>query len=184
MTIEFAESDLARLRARDMRGLEACYRAFEAAVRRLARTLLGGAEDADDATQEIFLKVYERASQFEGGARFSTWLYKVAVNHCLNRMAHRERRAHEPLAEDYVSHRSEDHLRAAEAREDAERLLARLDPEQRLVIVLREIEGLDYREMAEVLGVPIGTVMSRLHRARKRLIESLLAERSGVGSHE
>jgi RNA polymerase sigma-70 factor (ECF subfamily) len=137
--------------------------------------VLGQRADAEDATQEIFLRLREKAAQFAGHGRFSTWLYRLAVNHCLNRLAAARGRggAHAVLDEldppaapgpspFEVSERGEECTRAAA-------LLARLSVDHRSVLVLREIEGLSYERIAEALDVPVGTVMSRLARAREHL---------------
>ncbi len=78
-------SDIELLRRGDARGLEAAYRCFGPRVQRTCLALLGNRADAEDAAQEVFLKVFERARQFAGGARFSTWLYRITVNHGLHR---------------------------------------------------------------------------------------------------
>jgi len=170
------------LRRGELAALEAVYRAFGQRVRRLCGHLLGRSADPDDATQDVFLKIFERARQYEGRARFSTWLYRVTVHHCLNLLEREERRAARPLGEG--EHEPEEHARspldaahASEARERLERLLARLSAEHRAVIVLREIEGQSYEEIAGSLAIPIGTVMSRLARARERLMELAPARR-------
>ncbi len=165
-------SELARLRAGDVGALEACYRVFGPRVRRLCRNLLGRADDAEDAAQDVFVKVFERAHRFSGRSRFSTWIYRVTVNHCLHRLERERRRAVEPLPEDGEPLWATETLHGIDEREMVECLLSELPADQRATLLLREIEGLDYREIAEVLGIPVGTVMSRLHRARQRLIES------------
>jgi RNA polymerase sigma-70 factor (ECF subfamily) len=174
-----------RLRCRDVAALETAYRLHAGMLLRLARNLLADPCEAEDAVQEIFLKVFERAHQFDGMARFSTWLHRLAVNHCLNRLEHERRRRTVVLPEDDALPEADDQtpvdlaptpLETAhrnESRARLERLLARLPDEQRAVFALREIEGLAYAEIAAELGVPVGTVMSRLARARARLLELL-----------
>jgi RNA polymerase sigma-70 factor (ECF subfamily) len=112
---------------------------------------------------------------FDGRSSFSTWLYRVATNHCLNLL--KGRRVHASLA----------HLDEAPAVPDRQpgpdgeearavtRLLECLQPDDRAAIVLKDVEGLSYRQLALVLGVPPGTVMSRLHRARQRLLAAARA---------
>ncbi|MEO6707968.1 MAG: RNA polymerase sigma factor [Planctomycetota bacterium] len=161
-------SVIARLRAGDIDALEICYRSFGPRVQRLCRRLVGR-DQAEDAAQEVFVKVFEHAAQFRGKARFSTWLYQVTLNHCLQRSERERLRKTLPLPIDQVAPWAEAPLRAIDDRDQVESWLAALNDEQRAVIVLRELEGLDYREIAEVLGVPAGTVMSRLSRAREKL---------------
>jgi RNA polymerase sigma-70 factor (ECF subfamily) len=168
---------LERLRHGDLAALETAYLLFGGRVLRLARAVLADATDAEDALQEVFLKVLERVHQFDGRARFSTWLHRLVVNHCLSRLERaRIRRADAlPEADEQapVDH-APSPLEAAqrsESRARLEALLRRLPPEQRAAFVLRELEGLSYAEIAAALGVPEGTVMSRLYRARARLTE-------------
>jgi RNA polymerase sigma-70 factor (ECF subfamily) len=180
---ELDPTTLERLRRRDVTALESAYRLHAGRLLRLVRSLIADPGEAEDALQEIFLKMFERAHQFDGTARFSTWLHRLAVNHCLNRLERERRRRTDalPEADDRApvdlaptpfenAHRNESRARL-------ERLLERLPVGQRAVFVLREIEGLTYGEIAEELGVPAGTVMSRLARARARLLE-LLGPRS------
>jgi len=173
---DLTPSDLERLRRGDARGLEAAYRQFGARVQRMCLGLLGDRGAAEDATQEIFLRVLERARQFSGESRFSTWLYRIAVNHCLNAKEKERIRRTEPLegpvAEGAISPRASpaELAGAHEARDLVLARLARLSEEHRAILVLREIDGLAYEDIAGVLGVPVGTVMSRLARARERWI--------------
>lgn len=176
--LDIGAEDLRRLQAGDVRALGACYEAFGARVWRVARALLGSAAEADDATQEVFLRVLEKAPLFDGRSRFSTWIHRLSVNHCKNRRererAHRSRQEALSIEEPACSGPSPLELAA----DDDERahlfaLLARLPEEQRAVLVLREVEGLAYREIADALEIPAGTVMSRLARARERLLLEL-----------
>jgi len=165
---------LLRCKAGDAGALGEIYDLYGGSVYRLARSLLPQAADAEDAVQEVFLRLFRKVGQFEGRSRFSTWIYRMTVNTCLNR-----RRAAAAPAQS-IADLAEDALPAAvepgpweraAVAEDGERLRAllhRLPQEARVVLVLRELEGLSYREIAEVLGVPEGTVMSRLARARRR----------------
>ena len=164
--------DLRALQRGDVRALETVFHHFGDRVHRTCRWLLGQPADADDAAQEVFLRVLDKAHTFGGGAQFSTWLYRLTVNHCLNM----RRRPRLVTGVDVEAHpcrsRSPNELAAdAEARTQLDALLARLSPDARAVLVLREIEELDYAAIAAVLGIPIGTVMSRLSRARERLLE-------------
>ena len=181
-------TDLERLRRGDPRGWEAAYRHFGARVQRTCLALLGNRVDAEDATQEVFLKVQERAGQFAGGSRFSTWIYRIAVNHCLNKKEKERLRVAEPLEGAAASNAAcprespPDVAGAREAREQVLERLAHLSEEHRAVLVLREIDGLAYQEIADVLAIPVGTVMSRLARARERWIELTPAARESTVS--
>ncbi len=81
---EITDADLRRCQQGDSRGLEAVFRAYSARVYRLCRGMLGNDADAEDATQEVFLRMFEQVSKFSGRSAFSTWLYRLASNHCLN----------------------------------------------------------------------------------------------------
>jgi len=166
---EIDESTLRRLAGGDPAALADCFRVHGARVWRLARALLGQAADADDATQEIFLRVREKAAGFGGRGSFSGWLRRLAVNHCLNLLARRRSRQErvEALEPDSLAVPAPV---ALDTLDSLERALARLPDDQRAALALREIEGLSYREIAGTLAIPIGTVMSRIARARERLL--------------
>jgi RNA polymerase sigma-70 factor (ECF subfamily) len=170
------QRDLDRCRAGDIGGLESVLRIHGARVLRLCRALLGNDADAQDAAQEVFLRAFAKLATFDGNSRLSTWLYRLAMNHCLNERKARARRARrldcERAGEPVDDSRSPiERAAAVEARERVDGLLAALSPDHRAVLVLRELEGLTYAAIAEVLEIPIGTVMSRLARARERLTE-------------
>jgi RNA polymerase sigma-70 factor (ECF subfamily) len=142
-------------------------------------------ETARDVTQEVFLKVFREISHFEGKSKFKTWLYRVAVNAALDEV--RRKRPVESLDTTDAGQEEEEHTvvvadKAAGPRELATgaelqklvgQALEQLSEEHRAVLVLREWQGLSYEEIAEALGIELGTVMSRLHYARKKLGEIL-----------
>ncbi|MEM7200778.1 MAG: RNA polymerase sigma factor [Planctomycetota bacterium] len=178
--------DLEQCRRGDPRVLASLHRVFGDRVFRICLGVLGQHADAEDAAQEVLLRILEGAGSFAGRSRFSTWVFRLTVNHCLNRRKQRrlgltklpEEDSDEPIS----SARSPlQEAAAAEERVELHAALARLRPRHRVALVLRELEGLSYREMAEVLQVPVGTVMSRLARARQELLRrlpGLLAERT------
>jgi RNA polymerase sigma-70 factor (ECF subfamily) len=161
----------------DAAALERAYRAHGPRIQRVCLGLLGDRGEAEDAAQDVFLKLRERARQFRGAARLTTWLHRIAVNHCLHLLEKRRLRACQPF--DAASGRRladpgpdpHDVAAAADARDVVLARLARLSEEHRAVLVLRELEGLAYDEIAGLLAVPVGTVMSRLSRARERWME-------------
>jgi RNA polymerase sigma-70 factor (ECF subfamily) len=163
-----------RLRRGEMGALKEVYELHGKSVYRICLRLLGQASDAEDAAQEVFIRLFQRMETFNARARLSTWIHRMTVNLCLNRLEKERLRATRALpdgdaAPEDPSSFAVRALEQAEARLDLERMLERLTPEHRAVIVLREIEEMPYQEIAETLDVPVGTVMSRLFRARHQL---------------
>jgi RNA polymerase sigma-70 factor (ECF subfamily) len=145
--------------------------------------LVDNAEDALDVVQEAFLNAYQSLDSFHGDAAFFTWLYRIAVNTAIS--LKRKRRVMvrldggrdgdpsvEPLDTSDLS-RPGHALEQEEQGRRVQQALARLSPEHRAVLVMKDMEGQKYEAMAEALGVPIGTIRSRLHRARFELRELL-----------
>ncbi len=152
--------------------------------------LLGSRSLAEEAAQEVLVKVYKNLHRFRGESRFSTWLYRVTLNHCRNVQAYRARRhekRHDSLdadredAEGNTRKReladggpdAEDELLKQERLEMLRVELAQLDPIWKEILVLRDVEGRSYEEIGEALELPPGTVKSRLHRARSQLKQRL-----------
>jgi len=148
-------------------------------VRALCSATLGGPSEAEDAAQEAFLKAHRALARFSGQASFGTWLHRIAVNHCLDVLRAAGRRRSESL--DALLEADGSALggvlseaspaKALEDRDTVKRLLARLNPEQRLALTLREAEGLSYEEIASVMACSLDSVKSRLKRARIELLE-------------
>jgi RNA polymerase sigma-70 factor (ECF subfamily) len=148
-----------------------CYRYF------------GDAAEAEDAAQEAFVILLRRASTFTGAARFSTWLYRVTTNACHD-LARRRGRRPRTVAdlEELSAHASaEDPLTSLELAADLERALAVLDPVSRQAVVLHDVHGLPYADVGERLGLPVGTVKSRIHRSHARLADALRHLNSAAG---
>jgi len=173
-----AASLLGRLRTGDGGAFEEFVRTYQHRVFGVAFRMLGNAAEAEEIAQEVFLRAHRGLAEFRGDAKLSTWLYAIASRLCLNRLASGERgmiRAgdaglmqltHEAGGPDTVLEQTE--LEAA-----LHRAIAELPDERRIVIVLRDLEGLAYEEIAEALNLPTGTVRSRLHRARLDLKDKL-----------
>lgn len=164
--------------AGDVRAFERLIEPHVATLRRFARAFCHNPSDADDLAQEALLRAFRALPKFRGDAALSTWLYTVARSTFLD--WRRSRAAHAAALEDpLVDERPADEPRQDEllqGRLEAERLwaaLRRLDPRFRTVVVLFDIEGLSYEEIAAVEDVPVGTVRSRLSRARRHLLELL-----------
>lgn len=177
---------IARLRRRDERAFRQLVEQYQGQVFNVVFRILGDAAEAEDVTQEVFVAVFRAIARFRGDARLSTWIFRIAVNHCRNRLKYLGRRHHNrtsslddvheaadmrvlgerPAQPDGLvrGHRLQQALRAA---------MASLDVEQRELVVLRDMSGLSYQEIQRVTGLPSGTVKSRLHRARVALQEAL-----------
>ena len=158
-------------------------RRFQPRVYSLAFGMLNNAEDAKEIAQQAWIKAWQKLGTFRQDAQFFTWLYRIASNLCLDFRRKQARAREEPLNEaiepdpapelapaDSAVPRPDTDLQRQETRAQFERALAELSPEHRLVMTLREVEGQSYEEIAAMLGCRVGTVMSRLFYARKRLV--------------
>ena len=154
----------------DRAALRQLYDLFHRRIFSLVLRMVG-AEDAPDVTQQVFLQTFRSIGQFTGRARIETWLYRLAVNESLQHLRRKRRWRHHGL--DWEPMEEPNQEQQVERKELLEHALARIDPELRSIFLLRELEGLSYREIAETLQVPEGTVGSRLNRARNELKERL-----------
>ncbi len=153
--------------------------AFEALVQRHHRVLfniafrmLGDYDEATDATQNAFVKAYQKLGTFDGEHRFFSWIYRILVNECLN--AQRSQRLQEAVDPELVADGDPlESLEASERHDRVKRAILALPHEYREVIVLRYFADLSYGDIATAVGVPAKTVKSRLHTARQRLAEML-----------
>jgi len=160
----------------DTGAFEPLVRRYERVVFTVAYRLLGDYEDARDATQNAFVKAFEKLETFDPDRRFFSWLYRIAVNESLN--LRRGRRPQEALPDRLESaSRAEERLEARERRDRVQAAIDRLSAEQRDVIILRHFVELSYEAIGEALDVPEKTVKSRLFSARQRLAD-LLGERN------
>lgn len=189
MNIQQEEDLVRRLQERDERAFVACVRVFQDKVYGLVFRMLGSAQEAEDVAQEVFVTVFKSIDNFRGDSRLGTWIYRIAINHCKNRIKYLRRRAHRATSElDEQAEHALFHatpggaaqhstLGQAEARPDealegvqletiVQRAIEKLDEEQRSLLILRDVEELSYDEIVEITGLPEGTVKSRLHRAR------------------
>ena len=169
---------LARVAAGDLGAFTALVETHEERLLRLCERLLGDAEEARDAAQEVFLKAFRKAGEVRPIGQVYTWLYRIAVNHCLNRLRRRklvrflrfENTPEEPAFDPPDA--GPDPASALEARRRwraTRNAIAKLPDNQRAVLILVRFEGLSYRQVAEVLGITEGAVESRLFRAMRRL---------------
>ncbi len=176
--VEVGEAVLvAAARDGDSDAFEVLVRRHQGAVYGVALRMLGSEVDAQDAAQDAFVQAWSALARFRGDSAFSTWLYRIVTNRCLNILA--KRRPSDPLADELVDARDDPaELAAGRARMQAVgAAVLRLGPEQRAALVLREFQGLSYDEIADVLGVTVAAVKGRIHRARLGLVEELGAWR-------
>jgi RNA polymerase sigma-70 factor (ECF subfamily) len=164
------------------------YRRAAGYVYTLAYRVVNTRHDAEEVTQDVFLKVYHSLGSFKFESSFKTWIYRIAVNTALNHAKKRSRvttREVEEVFENPATVTQPEAAKGLEA-EDTEKklklLLDQLNPDQRACIISREIEGMDYREIAKSLGININTVRSRLKRAREALM-ALGQRQKEVTSH-
>lgn len=168
----------------DQRAFEALVRRYRKRIFALALHIIGSASEADDITQDVFLKAYRALPAFEGRSQFFTWVYRMTVNRSLNARRDRARRGED--ADDArlelavaVDARS-DPGRAAELRQTYARLLRALDGlpvEMRTTVILVSLQGLSHGEVAVVQSVSEGTIAWRMHEARRRLHEAMAPEK-------
>ena len=169
---------VARLQAGEGPAFEELVRRYQHRVFGVAVRMLGNGAEAEEVAQEVFLRAHRAIGEFRGEAKLSTWLYAIASRLCLTRLGAAERRAGRE-GEETLLRLANGHASPAAALERSElelalhRAIAELPEDRRLVVVLRDLEGLAYEEIAAALELPVGTVRSRLHRARLDLKEKL-----------
>lgn len=149
-------------------------------VYNIAYGMLGHREDAQDVAQDTFLSVWENIGGFKFRSRFSTWLYRIVTNKCLNLIDKHQRRKTDPMEIDdsqpwvpLDTVTPEQVLLRKERKEIVHAALAKLKASYREILVLRELQELSYEEISEILGCTLGRVKSRLHEARKALKKEL-----------
>jgi len=174
-----------RLVAHDERAFNELVRLYERRVLTLILRMLGNAAEAEDVAQEVFVQVFKAIGSFRGEAKLSTWIYRIAINLCKNRVKYlKVRHTSEQDELGAVEERGglggEGHRGASLERPDEamsgkqveriiQRAIADLEPTFRECLVLCDVEELSYEQIEEITGLPIGTVKSRIHRARAQL---------------
>lgn len=180
-----------RLKQGDERAFQELVETYQDRVFSLVLRMMGNRQEAEDVAQEVFFSVYRAMHRFRGDARLYTWIYRIAVNACRSRLKYlkgrnldRQQSADEQtLAKGDAGRSPQGSIPGPEAVVQGNRLqmaiareLAKLDPDHRQVLVLRDIQGLSYEDIAKITGLAPGTVKSRLHRARVALKSRLKAE--------
>ena len=160
---------------------------YENTVFNVALRMVGNRHDAEDVAQNVFIKAFRKIRSFGGRSSFATWLYSIAVNESISERRRRSAKSRKGAVQMSVLDGNDGdpydppgdgpapdgRMQAGETHRRIEQAIAELDEEYRGVVVLRDIEGLDYRAIGEVLGCSRGTVKSRLHRARLELRQKL-----------
>ena len=168
--------------AGDRDALDRLLRRHYDRIHAVCRRIAGGSRDADDATQEAMISIVRGLPKFDGRSAFSTWIYRIATNAALDELRRRKRRpqlhAVDDRPGDVIDQRAEGVLEAVSDRMAIDEAVEQLADDFRAAVVLRDVADLDYAEIAEVLGVPIGTVKSRIARGRGQLAD-LLGNRTG-----
>ncbi len=168
------EQALESLRRGEPAAFDALYRRYRERVVAIVRKVLRDPVEAEDVAQEIFISVLGSVHRFDGRAQLSTWLYRVALNRALNRLRDLVRRERlRSWSADAIRAVTDELVEQAERSKQIRRAVDRLQPERRLLVTLRDIEGKSYEEIARIARLPAGTVKSRLHRARAELAETL-----------
>jgi len=163
-----------RCRAGELAAFEAIYRAHSGRLYSVACRVLGNPTDAEDMLQEIFLAAHRKLDTFRGESALGTWLYRLAMNLCLDHLRSRATRSGQltdALDDEYgLDDTGSRHLaERTVAKMDLERAMAQLPDGCRTAFVLHDVEGLEHREVAEILGIAEGTSKSQVHKARMRL---------------
>lgn len=200
--VEGADVDaalVARARDGEVQAFRLLVEKYQNKAHAIALGVVGNYEDAEDVIQEAFLKAYRNLSLFRGQSSFYTWLYRIVFNLAIDLSRKRYRHVEASVGEAAILDMSpqqgssvesrllsrpqapDERIETSELAAQIRRSMDNLTPEHRAVIVLREIEGLSYAEISDIVGCSKGTVMSRLHHARKRL-QKALAEYAPVRS--
>ena len=173
--VKAADLDLVRrCKQGDATAFEELYRAHSARLYSLLLRMVGGAEDAEDLLQDVFLQAHRKLDSFRGDSSLGTWLYRLAVNQCLDYLRGRQSkmtRVTESFEDDAVPEPASPApvVPAAISRVDLERAIARLPEGCRLAFVLHDVEGFAHHEVAGLLGISEGTSKSQVHKARLKL---------------
>ncbi|MBI4753333.1 sigma-70 family RNA polymerase sigma factor [Candidatus Desantisbacteria bacterium] len=161
----------------DIKAFEQVYKEFSGFVYNISLKITGNSHDAEEVTQDIFMKIYHKLKTFRFCSSFKTWVYRIAVNTAINYQRSSIKKESQrvdfetialTVSDDKAT--AEDNIIKQEDSAQLDSLLQALKPEHRVCLILREIEGLNYREIANILEIPVNTVRSRLKRAREALM--------------
>jgi len=192
------DADLALVEAAqtgDADAINTLVRRYETRMFNFARTLTASDGDAEDLAQETFIRAFRGLRRFRGESSFKNWLYRIAVNVGRTHRGKRARQAPvwerrleaEEVSEHHLASQADDLEQSVMHRQALDRALSTLSEDLRTPLILHDVEGLEYREIAKVLEIPIGTIMSRIFRARRRmrpLLVDLLGPRDATPGNE
>ena len=178
MSEQLDEALAKRAAAGDMSAFEELVDRHRMAVYRLARSITGNHHDADDAAQETFLRVFRSLGTYDPGRPFKPWLKRITYNTSLNTVRAGKSRSRGVIAGELpevadLSPQQPERLEAKQNAENVDQAVQALPSELRATLLLRAVEGMSYKDIATAMGVKIGTVMSRLSRARERVLDVL-----------
>lgn len=197
----YEEQLVERLKRRDELAFNELIRAYDKRVFRLVLRMLNDRAEAEDVTQEVFITVFKAIDSFRGDSKLSTWMFRVATNHCKNRIKYLDRRARGKKSEldelsehgavESASMSSSAQVARPDQQAEANQIetivraaIAELDEDQRELVILRDVENLSYEEIQAITGLPEGTVKSRLHRARLQLAKAVRKADGSLGEVE
>ena len=188
---EMGEKELLKkCRQGDRDAFNILVQTYQRQVINLAYGMLSDTEDATDAAQEVFIKIYRNIDRFEGKSSLSTWIYRITSNVCKDFLRKRTRTIQSvsiyesseddddrPMEIKDSSPTPQEHMEITETQREVRKALDELPEEYKSVIVMYDLEGLSYDEISNVLQCPVGTIKSRLNRARKALKKNLSEKR-------
>jgi RNA polymerase sigma-70 factor (ECF subfamily) len=182
--MEVDDTLIKKCQAGDMKAAEALFQRYQAPVHQVVFRMLKGAPETEDLVQDVFLKAFRGIGNFRGASSFKTWVSQIAINTCLNYLAKAENKYPHDSLEQPLGHEGDytlgdrlasrtpqpdEVVMAQEVYQRLEEAMNHLSPDFRAVLVLRDLQDLSYEEVAETLGIQLGTVKSRLARARKQV---------------
>ena len=175
-----SDSDLElirRVKSGETKAFDTLMQRYASRIYQVIYGMVHNSSDTQDLSQETFIHAYQGIRNFKEKYRFYTWLYRIAINLCINHWKHNKKAQLVPIenGESYADPNPATDPAAMDLRRAVEKRLAQLPEEQKTVFVLRTFEDMSYQDIAEVLGISTGTVMSRLSRAREKL-KGLLCE--------
>ncbi len=187
---DFEKNLLERAKSGDIAAFEQLIESYQRKIFNIAFRMLGNYDDAGDLTQEVLIRIYKSIRSFKEQSSFSTWIYRITTNVCLDELRKRKNKKvvsldDEIRLEDGEMKRQiesgdpspEETVETEELKKFVDDSIAQLSEEHRMVIVLRDIQGFSYEEIAEIIKCPAGTVKSRINRARQALKNILKAKR-------